>query len=176
MGNPLIHDPNLRRLVRQIRSAHSHPFQLKHLLAEYEVKYGDAANSAVLEIAADDTKRIWEGIAYDRGRNSIDDLLELLWFRFEETGGEYEVQRENDSLIVHATKCPIADVYHKIGKEPLGKLFHCSTDSYIVKGFNILIEFTNTQTLMDGHNSCDHCYTMKHSYPVNVSENTPFLE
>lgn len=156
-------DASLRKLVREIRNAYNHPFRLKHLLTQYESKYGEAANSAVLEIVAEDTERTWGSIAYDQGSNSIDDLLEILWLNFAETGGEYTAHHENDAVVVYTTKCPIADIYHKIGKSSLGKIFHCSTDSHIVKGFNSSIQFKNTQTLMDGHDCCDHCYTLKHS-------------
>ncbi|MFW9921130.1 MAG: L-2-amino-thiazoline-4-carboxylic acid hydrolase [Candidatus Thorarchaeota archaeon] len=161
MGISLSDNPNLRKLVREIRSVRNHPFRLKQLLAEYEANYGEDANSAVLQIVAEDTRRIWAGIAYDKGSNSLDDLLDCLWIQFEDTGGEFALHHEDGAIHVCATKCPIADVYKRIGKESLGMLFHCSSDPFIVEGFNDSIEFSLAKTLMEGDDYCDHRYSLK---------------
>lgn len=161
MVSSLATAPDLRKLVRQIRSAHKHPFRLRLLLEEYELVYGTTANSAVLEIVAEDTQKIWAGIARDRGSNSLDDLLDVLWHQFSEVGARIIVQNGCNSIRVHVSECPIADIYRNIGKETFGELFHCSAAVHIVKGFNDSINIIVTSCLMHGDDCCHHEYNRK---------------
>jgi hypothetical protein len=154
------HDEELRDLVTEIRSARSKPKKLKALLQRYESEFGQEAEQRVLEIIAENTKKLWAEIAEERETNDIQGILDTLWKSFESVGGEFTVERTEDSARIHCTKCPMADTYLKIGKPEYGLIFHCSTDPHIVAGFNPEMEFKITKTLMKD-DCCDHFYQLK---------------
>ncbi len=151
----------LAALVHRIRAARNDPSKLNSLLEKYVSEYGREADQDVLEIIAEETQYAWSELARERGSNSIDDLLDTLWNSFGSVGGEFTVSREGGKVQIHATKCPMADTYRKIGKEEFGLIFHCSTDPHIVAGFNKNINFEISKTLMGGDDCCNHCYSMK---------------
>jgi hypothetical protein len=154
-------DKELRDLVIDIRAARSEPKKLKSLIERYENDFGTEANERVLEIIAEMTRDVWAEIASERENNDIDGILDTLWKSFESVGGEFTVERTEDSAQIHCTSCPMADTYLEIGKPEFGLIFHCSTDPYIVAGFNPEMEFRITKTLMNGDACCDHYYRLK---------------
>ncbi len=154
------HDEELRELVAEIRAARSKPKKLKDLLQRYEREFGQEAEQRVLEIIAENTRRMWAEIAEERETNDIQGILDSLWNSFESVGGEFTVERTEDSAQIHCTKCPMADTYLKIGKPEYGLIFHCSTDPHIVAGFNPEMEFKITKTLMKD-DCCNHYYRLK---------------
>jgi len=151
-------DEELRDLVAQIRAARPKPKKLKALLEKYENEFGPEAEKRVLEIIAENTEKSWANIAEERENNDIDGILDTLWKSFEQVGGEFTVERTEDSAQIHCTKCPMADTYLKIGKPEYGLIFHCSTDPHIVAGFNPEMEFRITKKLMSKDECCDHYY------------------
>lgn len=151
-------DEELTELVAQIRAARSKPKKLKALLEKYENEFGPEAEKRVLEIIAENTEKSWANIAEERENNDIDGILDTLWKSFEQVGGEFTVERTEDSAQIHCTKCPMADTYLKIGKPEYGLIFHCSTDPHIVAGFNPEMEFRITKKLMSKDECCDHYY------------------
>ncbi|NHI90822.1 MAG: hypothetical protein EAX87_14985 [Candidatus Thorarchaeota archaeon] len=154
-------DSKLRELITEIRRARSKQRKLKTLLEKYENEYGSQAEKRVLEIIAEDTKNVWADIAEKREKNDIQGILDTLWSSFEQIGGEFTVERTEDSAQIHCTKCPMADMYLKIGKPELGLIFHCSTDPHIVAGFNPKMKFRITKRLMNGDSCCDHYYNLR---------------
>lgn len=154
------HDEELRILVKEIRAARSEPKKLNSLLEKFESEFGSEAEERVLEIIAENTKKLWAEIAEKREDNGIQGILDTLWRSFENVGGEFTVERTDDSARIHCTSCPMADTYHKIGKPEYGLIFHCSTDPHIVAGFNPEMEFKITKTLMKD-DCCDHFYRLK---------------
>ena len=153
-------DEELKELVAEIRAARSEPKKLKSLLEKYENEFGPEAEQRVLEIIAENTRRMWAEIAEERETNDIQGILDTLWNSFESVGGEFTVERTEDSAQIHCTKCPMADTYLKIGKPEYGLIFHCSTDPHIVAGFNPEMEFKITKTLMKD-DCCNHYYRLK---------------
>ncbi len=153
-------DEELRELVTEIRTSRSNPKKLKALLERYESEFGPEAEQRVLEIIAENTKRAWIEIAKEREDNGIQGILDTLWKSFKEVGGEFTVERTEDSAQIHCTRCPMADTYRKIGKPEYGLIFHCSTDPHIVAGFNPEMEFKITKTLMKD-DCCNHYYRLK---------------
>ena len=151
-------DEELTELVAQIRAARSKPKKLKALLEKYENEFGPEAEKRVLEIIAENTEKSWANIAEERENNDIDGILDTLWKSFEQVGGEFTVERTEDSAQIHCTKCPMADTYLKIGMPEYGLIFHCSTDPHIVAGFNPEMEFRITKKLMSKDECCDHYY------------------
>ncbi|MFW9965678.1 MAG: L-2-amino-thiazoline-4-carboxylic acid hydrolase [Candidatus Thorarchaeota archaeon] len=155
------YDKELKQLVNEIRAARPNPNKLSDLLNRYENEFGTEANGRVLEIIADTTREAWAEIASERETNDIDGILDTLWKYFASVGGEFTVERTEDSAQIHCTNCPIADTYLKIGKPEFGLIFHCSTDPHIVAGFNHKMEFRITKRLMSGDACCDHFYRLK---------------
>ena len=157
-------DEELRNLVTEIRAARSKPKELTSLLERFEQEFGKEAEERVLEIIAEKTRELWAEIAEERkeegGGNDIQGILDTLWKSFEGVGGEFTVERTEDSVQIHCTKCPMADTYRKIGKPEYGLIFHCSTDPHIVAGFNPEMEFKITKKLMMD-DCCDHYYRLK---------------
>jgi len=151
----------LRELVNDIRDARSNPRKLRTLLEKYENDFGTEANEQVLNIIAEMTREVWAEVASERERNDIDGILDTLWKSFRSVGGEFTVERTEDSAQIHCTKCPMADTYLEIGKPEYGLIFHCSTDPHIVAGFNPEMEFRITKKLMSGEACCDHYYRLK---------------
>ncbi|MHA2496378.1 MAG: L-2-amino-thiazoline-4-carboxylic acid hydrolase [Candidatus Hodarchaeales archaeon] len=151
--------------IRAIRGNWRKPDKLKALLAEWEEigpGFGPEYNERASKLVGHHTRMAWASIATEERDNSIEDLLRTLWESFRQAGGEFTVEKtEAGGVQIHATKCPMADVYKSIGKESYGFLFHCVTDPHIVAGFNPEIDFRRTKTLMEGHAECDHYYEMK---------------
>jgi hypothetical protein len=58
----------------------------------------------------------------------------------------------------NVTRCRYAELYHRLGLADLGPILSCSRDGKMIEGFNPAIEFTRTQTLMEGANHCDFRY------------------
>ncbi|MFW9884339.1 MAG: L-2-amino-thiazoline-4-carboxylic acid hydrolase [Candidatus Thorarchaeota archaeon] len=159
MKDPDAHQKELEKLVTEIRAARSKPKRLKTLLEEYERDFGSEAEQRVLEIIAENTKAAWASIAEERGDNGIQGILDTLWESFRSAGGEFTVERTENSARINCTRCPMADTYRKIGKPEYGLIFHCSTDPHIVAGFNPEMEFKRTKTLMTD-DCCDHYYCL----------------
>lgn len=152
-------DENLRELVMEIRAARSKPKKLEALLEKYQREFGKRADQRVLEIIAENTKALWADIAKERDDNGIQGILDTLWKSFGEVGGEFTIERTENSVQIHCTRCPMAETYREIGKPEFGLIFHCSTDPHIVAGFNPDMEFKRTKTLMTD-DFCDHYYCM----------------
>ena len=148
----------LSKLIDQIRKARPNPKKLKSLIEKYEREFGPETEKQVLDIIADTTKKAWTEIAERIGNNGIDGILDTLWKSFEHAGDEFTVDRTENSVQIHCTKCPIADSYLEIGKPEFGLIFHCSTDPHIVAGFNPEMEFKITKRIMSGDGCCDHFY------------------
>ena len=161
MADSDTHGDELSELVGQIRGASSNPKKLKSLLEKYDDILGAETEKRVLDIIAINTRKGWSEIAEERENNDINGILDTLWNSFEQAGGEFTVERTENSAQIHCTKCPIADTYLKIGKPEYGLIFHCSTDPHIVAGFNPEMEFKITKRLMSGDDCCDHYYCLK---------------
>ena len=154
-------DRELKELVHDIRAARSNPKKLLTLIERYENEFGTEANERVLDIIAEMTRESWAEIASERDSNDIDGILDTLWKSFASVGGEFTVDRTEDSAQIYCTSCPMADTYLGIGKPEFGLIFHCSTDPHIVAGFNPEMEFKITKKLMSGDACCDHYYRLK---------------
>ena len=160
MKNSDTHDEKLGKLVMEIRLARLKPEKLSTLLEKYENEFGPETEQRVLEIIAEETKAAWKSVAERRGDNGVQGIIDTLWESFRNAGGEFTIERTENSAQIHCTRCPIADTYHKIGKPEYGLIFHCSTDPHIVAGFNPNMEFKRIKTLMM-NDCCDHYYYLK---------------
>jgi len=67
----------------------------------------------------------------------------------------------NDEHTFHfnVTRCRFAEMYHRLGLADLGPLLSCGRDGAMIEGFNPEIEFSRTQTIMEGAPHCDFRYS-----------------
>lgn len=161
MTNSKTQNDELSEIINQIHGARRNPKKLKSLIEEYEIRFGPEAEKQVLEIIGDTTRKAWSKIAEQQESNGIDGILDTLWRPFEQVGGEFMVEKTENSAQIHCTRCPIADTYLEIGKPEYGLIFHCSADPHIVAGFNPAMGFRITKRLMSGDGYCDHYYYLK---------------
>ncbi|MBW1789504.1 MAG: L-2-amino-thiazoline-4-carboxylic acid hydrolase [Deltaproteobacteria bacterium] len=61
---------------------------------------------------------------------------------------------------LNVTRCKYADMYKEHGLEEFGFLLSCGRDYALMNGFNPDIEFTRTQTIMEGADFCDFRFQM----------------
>lgn len=130
-------------------------------LSALEEQLGPDVSRILLQTRADSIVAEWQQIARDTDRNDIQGLLDTLWTWVKEIGFEYSYEwLDENSLLMHVTKCPIAEMAKSIDQADWGFKCYCCDDESIVKGFNPDIKFTRTKTLMEGHECCDHMYTL----------------
>ncbi len=56
-------------------------------------------------------------------------------------------------------RCRYAEMYQHLGVPELGKMLSCDRDFAFIEGFNPKIQLTRTQTIMEGSDICDFCFT-----------------
>jgi hypothetical protein len=75
---------------------------------------------------------------------------------------DYEVIKQApDAFEVNVTGCRYAEFYKEIGAPELGFLLTCSADFPMSAGFGADVQFTRTQTIMQGASHCDFRYVLK---------------
>lgn len=131
------------------------------LLEDLSARFGqDTVLETVDAIVRTNCRQDWE----ENGRkskegNSLDVFLKELWEPLRGLGFQFTSRRSGSSVQFTVTRCPLAEEGRARG---IGTwLYHlaCLTDEPSVTGFNPRVKFTRTQTLMQGHPVCDHCYT-----------------
>jgi len=68
------------------------------------------------------------------------------------------IEQSQDAFEVDVTGCRYADFYEELGEPDLGFLLVCSADFPTAEGVGPDIEFTRTQTIMQGASHCDFRY------------------
>ena len=131
--------------------------QLDALHEQFGVKLIEVIETVV----AENTRRDWVEIARRETSHTIDDLTRLLWEPGRERGWEFTMKTQENGVQMHCTYCPFAELGEKINGTKWLYHFVCRGDPYIVEGFNPNMEFRRAQTLMEGHECCDHFYFMK---------------
>jgi len=125
-------------------------------------RFGPSVCSVVSEVVRTETLNTWSQFAAQRKDRSIDALIHLLWYELcAPLGFEFTVEKRNDSVQFHCTKCPIFEYAKELGFLEWGFEFHCKQDPAIVEAFNPSIGFTQTKWLMKGDLECDHFYFTK---------------
>lgn len=72
---------------------------------------------------------------------------------------EVEVlERSEEVFDFNVTRCRYAELYQALGIPELGAVFSCNRDGSLMEGFNPHVEFTRTQTIMQGAPFCDFRY------------------
>jgi hypothetical protein len=130
------------------------------LLNELADQFGEADVFAVIEkIIYANCKRNWEQVGREKGDNSLDQFIKILWEPLRDIGFEYSIEKEANKTQFRVTCCPMFDFAQKAGVEKWFYRLLCLTDEPSVVGFNSRITFSRTRTLMEGATYCDHCYT-----------------
>jgi predicted ArsR family transcriptional regulator len=77
---------------------------------------------------------------------------------------DYEVVKQApDAFDVNVTGCRYARFYNEIGAPELGFLLTCSADFRLTESFGTDVQFTRTQTIMQGASHCDFRFVLKQS-------------
>lgn len=90
------------------------------------------------------------------GSNSLSDLASLMesW----SDGGllvEEILEKTNRTYFFNVTRCRYSELYEDLGIREFGYTLSCCRDEPFIKGFNPLIKFQRTQTIMEGAPICD---------------------
>jgi len=144
--------------IEAIQRESRNPVQLKTLIGEWEKDFGQEYKDLAEEVLADNVRKEVASWAKRKNLSTLEDLIRNMWETW--TEGEFTIERTENDVQIHCTRCPIADTYRSIGREEYGFIFHCSGDAYIVSGFNPKMRFRRTKTLMNGDDCCDHHYSM----------------
>ncbi|MHA1576189.1 MAG: L-2-amino-thiazoline-4-carboxylic acid hydrolase [Candidatus Thorarchaeota archaeon] len=143
--------------IAEIRNFHSNPEQLKPLLEAWDQDFGPEYNDVAMEILAENVAKNSRAWTKQKELTTAEDIVQDMWEGWDE--GEFTIERKEDGIQIHCTKCPIADAYLSIGRKEQGLLFQCSEDHHIVAGGYPTLEFKRTKTLMNGDDCCDHLYS-----------------
>ena len=95
------------------------------------------------------------------GDGNINDLINVLWEPLRNSGYIFETEEIENGMQIYCTRCPYANLYRELGGEDWGFQLFCAADAELVEQFNPNIKFERSKTLMEGHDCCNHRYTMK---------------
>lgn len=82
-----------------------------------------------------------------------------------------ELDEDAGTLAMDATRCDFAAMYRRLGLEHLGQLLSCERDPHMFHGYDDHLEFTRTQTLMEGCQRCDFRLRMRESESKHPADN-----
>lgn len=102
------------------------------------------------------------GLAAAAGRVGLESFAGTLdaWTR--DGALELEVlEQSTDRFSFNVTRCRYAEMYRALGIPELGAVLSCSRDASLIEGFDPAIEFSRTQTIMEGAAFCDFRYRRK---------------
>jgi predicted ArsR family transcriptional regulator len=130
------------------------------VLNELWTRFGAKVASVVRGIVHENARRDWVEIAARQPGRGIEDLIRLLWEPLGKAGFEFTSEKRSDGVQFRCTRCPHVAVARQLGAEDWMTLLLCGADFGMVAGFNPTMGFRRTQTLMEGHDCCDHFYSM----------------
>ena len=111
----------------------------------------------IIQIAADQGAELAEHM----GGNSLRHFADSLQYWTKDNALEIEIMEQTEaSFIFKVTRCRYAELYEKLGLTGYGTIFSCARDFALINGFNERITLRRTQTLMEGADHCDFCYTV----------------
>ncbi len=122
------------------------------------------------EEAENTVRKVIQGLSHESGKmlaafcggNSLDDLKKGLPLFSQGGALEFEILNTDDTEIrLNITRCRYAEMYKNNGLAEFGYLLSCNRDYALIKGFNPDITFTRKQTIMEGADYCDFCFSVK---------------
>ncbi len=117
----------------------------------------DRAGRVIQDLAREAGRKAAEGL----GSNSLTDLVSLMESWSE--GGllvEEILEKTDRTYFFNVTRCRYAELYEELGIREFGHTLSCCRDEPFVRGFNPLIKFERTQTIMEGAPICDFRLTL----------------
>lgn len=125
---------------------------LARLAAEYGDGVYDVARDEIVEIARAQGAALAEQV----GGDSLPDFARGLGAWSADGALETQiVELTEESFAFDVTRCRYAELYRSLGLEELGSTLSCNRDGALIEGFNPNVEFTRTQTIMNGATHCD---------------------
>jgi hypothetical protein len=113
---------------------------------------------AIIQIAADQGAELAEQM----GGNSLRHFADSLQYWTKDNALEIDIIKQTEaSFIFNVTRCRYAELYKKLGVTGYGTIFSCARDFALINGFNEKITLRRTQTIMEGADLCDFCYTAR---------------
>jgi len=154
----LFHAENQSVIQRELSSRWINENRLA-LLNDLAEKFGEEEMLTVIDtIIYMNCKSGWQQVGKEKG-NSLNSFIKILWEPLKDLGFEYSIEKKGNQTIFCVTKCPMYNLAKKLGAEKWMYHLLCLTDELTIIGFNSMIKFDRTRTLMQGHPDCDHCYT-----------------
>lgn len=71
------------------------------------------------------------------------------------------IEATDTALAFDVTRCRYAEMYRELGIPELGAVLSCQRDAALIDGFAPDVQFTRSQTLMQGAACCDFRYTRR---------------
>jgi hypothetical protein len=71
------------------------------------------------------------------------------------------IKQTADAFECNVTGCRYADFFRELGEPELGFLFQCSDDFALTKALSPDLEFTRSQTIMQGASHCDPRFRLR---------------
>lgn len=117
----------------------------------------------VIEVVRETIIRIAEeqgaALAQSMGSDGLPAFADSTRFWTQDNALEIEVLARSEAAYdFNVTRCRYAELYRALGVPELGAVFSCNRDGALIEGFNPDVEFTRTQTIMEGAPFCDFRY------------------
>ncbi len=139
---------------REIEALISVPLLKAFIEAFGKEKTFEIAKEVIRNLAKDSGKMLAE-VA---GGNQLKDLETVLPFFSQGGALEFDTPESGpEKIAINITRCAYAEMYKKHGLEEFGYLLSCGRDYALFEGFNPDINFSRTQTIMEGADNCDFC-------------------
>ncbi len=134
------------------------------LVQALRVELGEARANAIVRKALGETyRRFGEKWWRQNGTANLGDTMASAFVGF--GGGDaltYKVVKQtSDAFEADVTQCQYAQFYKAIGAPELGFLLTCDADIAMAEGYGAGVEFTRTQTIMQGADHCDFRYRLR---------------
>jgi hypothetical protein len=123
----------------------------------------ERANAIVRKALGDLYRKYGEKWWRAQGERNLGEKMASAFDGFAAGGAmNYEVVKQApDVFEVNVTECGYAKFYNAIGVPELGFLLTCSADFGMAEGYGAGVQFTRTQTIMQGASHCDFRYALK---------------
>ncbi len=109
-------------------------------------------------------------LAESMGSDKLPAFAESLSSWTRDNALEIEVLQESEEAFdFNVTRCRYAELYRALGVPELGAVFSCNRDGALIEGFNPGVEFTRTQTIMQGAPFCDFRYRRR-PQPITLDD------
>ena len=131
------------------------------MLDAFKEKFGDEVIEVVDKLTAQRSKKEGEELAQKLGSNTIQDIIQELWFSGIPLGLEYTSEETEKGMQMKCTRCYIYETAKKLGITEWAYHLFCVGDPYFVEGFNSKMGFSRTKSLMEGHDCCNHNFYME---------------